>query len=74
MALRVWTRNASAESVKQGLNPNVWFNNGERVAAQKIGRETATCVSNIYNYYIACTLVQQEFIERREAREALQKQ
>jgi membrane-bound lytic murein transglycosylase MltF len=33
---------------QRGLNPNVWFNNVERVVAEKIGRETTTYVSNIY--------------------------
>jgi membrane-bound lytic murein transglycosylase MltF len=67
-------RQLRREAEKQGLDPNVWFNNVERVAAQKIGRETVTYVSNIYKYYIAYTLVQQEYLDRREAREALQKQ
>jgi membrane-bound lytic murein transglycosylase MltF len=35
----------------QGLNPNVWFNNVELMAAQDIGRETVQYVSNIYKYY-----------------------
>jgi membrane-bound lytic murein transglycosylase MltF len=41
------------EAVKRGLDPNVWFNNVEYVAADKIGAETVTYVSNIYKYYIA---------------------
>jgi len=43
---------------KRGLAPNVWFNNVELVAAEKIGRETVTYVSNIYEYYIAYKLTQ----------------
>ena len=34
-----------------GLNPNVWFNNVEIVAARRIGREPVDYVSNIYKYY-----------------------
>ena len=34
----------------RGLNPNLWFNNVERVVGEKIGRETVTYVSNIYKY------------------------
>jgi membrane-bound lytic murein transglycosylase MltF len=49
-------RQLRAEAKKQGLDPNVWFNNVERVAAAKIGRETVTYVSNIYKYYIAYQL------------------
>lgn len=41
----------------QGLDPNVWFNNVELIAAQKIGAETVTYVSNIYKYYIAYKMV-----------------
>jgi membrane-bound lytic murein transglycosylase MltF len=67
-------RQLRREAQKQGLDPNVWFNNVELVAAQKIGRETVTYVSNIYKYYIAYKLVQQEYIERREAKEEFQKQ
>lgn len=59
------------EVAKRSLNPIVWFHNVERVAAEKIGRETVTYVSNIYKYYIAYTLVQKEYIERREIRKKL---
>ncbi len=45
------------EATKNGLNPNVWFNNVELIAAKKIGRETVQYVSNIYKYYIAYKLV-----------------
>src|SRR6201987_6015339 len=37
----------------RGLNPDIWFQNVERVAAQDIGQETVTYVGNIYKYYIA---------------------
>ena len=33
------------------LNPNVWFDNVEIIAAQDIGRETVDYVSNIYKFY-----------------------
>jgi membrane-bound lytic murein transglycosylase MltF len=45
------------EAATKGLDPNVWFDNVERVAAQRIGRETVQYVSNIYKYYIAYSLV-----------------
>jgi len=67
-------RQLRREAEKQGLDPNVWFNNVERVAAQKIGRETVTYVSNIYKYYIAYKLVQQEHLEREKAKQQLQQQ
>jgi len=39
------------------LDPNVWFHNVEYVAAEKIGAETVTNVSNIYPYSIAYKLL-----------------
>ncbi len=45
------------EAASKGLDPNVWFDNVERVAAQRIGRETVQYVSNIYKYYIAYSLI-----------------
>ena len=53
------------EAAKRGLDPNVWFNNVEAVAAERIGRETVQYVSNIYKYYVAYTLV----MEQRTARD-----
>lgn len=64
-------RQLRTETAKRGLDPNVWFDNVERLAAEKIGRETVTYVSNIYKYYIAYTLVQGEYLERLETKKAL---
>jgi membrane-bound lytic murein transglycosylase MltF len=36
---------------ERGLDPNVWFDNVEILAAHHIGRETVQYVSNIYMYY-----------------------
>ncbi|HEX5768484.1 MAG TPA: transporter substrate-binding domain-containing protein, partial [Burkholderiales bacterium] len=36
-----------ARAEKRGLNPNVWFNNVELIAAERIGAETVTYVSSI---------------------------
>ncbi len=54
---------------ERGLNPNVWFNNVEIIASEKIGRETVTYVSNIYKYYLAYQLVVEQQKERDQARE-----
>jgi membrane-bound lytic murein transglycosylase MltF len=51
------------ETARRGLNPNRWFNNVERVTAEKIGRQTVDYVSNIYKYYVAYKLAE----ERSEA-------
>jgi len=44
------------EGAEKGYDPSVWFNNIEIIAAQRIGRETVTYVSNIYKYYVAYQL------------------
>lgn len=45
------------EAKEMGLNPNVWFQNVEVVAAKRIGRETVQYVSNIYKYYVVYSLL-----------------
>lgn len=35
----------------KGLNPNLWFDNVEIMAAREIGKETVQYVSNIYKFY-----------------------
>jgi membrane-bound lytic murein transglycosylase MltF len=62
-------RQLRRETEKRGLNPNVWFGNVERVASERIGRETVTYVSNIYKYYITYRLLTDQ-LERREAAKA----
>jgi membrane-bound lytic murein transglycosylase MltF len=57
-------RQLRAEAARRGLNPNLWFGNVERVASEKIGRETVQYVANIYKYYVAYRLV----TEREQAR------
>ena len=59
------------EATKRGLDPNVWFHNVEYVAAEKIGQETVTYVSNIYKYYIAYRLVLESQASRKEAVEKI---
>nr|WP_090442485.1 lytic transglycosylase F [Pseudomonas benzenivorans] len=52
-------------AAKRGLDPNVWFHNVEYVAAEEVGAETVTYVSNIYKYFIAYQLL----LEAREEKE-----
>jgi soluble lytic murein transglycosylase-like protein len=47
------------------------FHNVEYVAAEKIGPETVTYVSNIYKYYIAYKLIMEQKADREEAAEKL---
>jgi membrane-bound lytic murein transglycosylase MltF len=56
-------------AAQRGLDPNVWFNNVELMAAEKIGRETVTYVSNIYKYYLAYQMLAEERAERERARQ-----
>ncbi len=57
-------RQLRREAGKRGLDPNVWFGNVERIASERIGRETVQYVSNIFKYYVAYRLVR----ERNDAR------
>jgi membrane-bound lytic murein transglycosylase MltF len=56
---------------QRGLDPNVWFGNVEEIAAERIGRETVTYVSNIYKYYVAYRLVVEENERRTATKEEL---
>jgi membrane-bound lytic murein transglycosylase MltF len=60
-------RQLRREAEKRGLNPNVWFGNVERVASERVGRETVQYVGNIYKYYVAYRLA----LEQREERDKL---
>jgi membrane-bound lytic murein transglycosylase MltF len=40
------------EAAQQDLDANLWFDNVERIAARRIGRETVEYVSNIFKYYV----------------------
>ena len=64
-------RDLRALAQKRGLDPNVWLNNVEVIAAQKIGAETVTYVSNIYKYYVAYRLAVDMQAERRQQLERL---
>jgi membrane-bound lytic murein transglycosylase MltF len=60
------------EASQKGLNPNIWFDNVEVIAAHRIGAETVTYVSNIYKYYVAYKLIAVQEEQRRKARESFQ--
>ncbi len=60
-------RSLRKDAAERGLNPNIWFGNVERVASEKIGRETVTYVSNIYKYYVAYKLMQAENARKKAA-------
>lgn len=56
-----------AETQKRGFDPNIWFGNVENLAAEKIGAETVTYVSNIYKYYIAYRLIMDDIARKQKA-------
>ena len=59
-------RRLRREAGTRGLDPIVRFNNVERIASERIGRETVTYVSNIYKYYVTYLLIQGEYLRRRQ--------
>ena len=62
-------RQLRREAKERGLDPNVWFGNVERIASERIGRETVTYVSNIFKYYVAYRLLMDQQ-QRRDAAKA----
>src|SRR3954453_4338665 len=44
------------QAEREGLDPNQWFDNVERVVAREVGQETVRYVSNIYDRYVAYKL------------------
>ena len=59
------------EAARRGLDPNKWFQNVEYVAAEKVGAETVTYVSNIYKYYIGYRLVMEDRAAQQKAVESV---
>lgn len=53
------------EADKQKLDPNVWFDNVERVAAARVGQEPVRYVRNIYKYYVAYKLIEDAEAEKK---------
>ena len=64
-------RQLRREAEKRGLDPNVWFGNVEQIASERVGRETVTYVSNIYKYYVAYKLLDEERARRAAAKAAM---
>lgn len=49
-------RRLRKRALEKGLNPNIWFNHVEKIAAETIGKETVNYVNNIYKFYITYLL------------------
>jgi len=54
------------DAQRVGLDPDVWFDNVERIAAEKVGQEPVRYVGNIFKYYVAYQLA----VEQQKARDA----
>jgi membrane-bound lytic murein transglycosylase MltF len=52
------------KATELGLDPNVWFGNVENGAAAIVGRETVQYVGNIFKYYVAYSLLQEQMASR----------
>jgi membrane-bound lytic murein transglycosylase MltF len=63
-------RQLRRETAERGLNPNIWFGQVERLASERIGRETVTYVSNIYKYYLAYRLAMAQADRRKAAKQS----
>jgi len=59
------------EAQRRGLDPNVWFDNVERIAAEKVGQEPVRYVGNIFKYYVAYQLAVEQQRAREEALRAV---
>jgi membrane-bound lytic murein transglycosylase MltF len=66
-------RQLRSETAQRGLDPNVWFGNVERIASERIGRETVTYVSNIYKYYVTYRLLAAQMQQRAAEKAKLKK-
>lgn len=53
------------EATANDLDPNIWFNNVERIAQKRIGNETVQYVSNIFKYYVAYQLITEQIKARK---------
>jgi membrane-bound lytic murein transglycosylase MltF len=61
-----------AEAAQKGLNPNVWIDNVEFIAANRVGAETVNYVANIYKYYVAYKLIAVQEEQRRKSQQVSQ--
>jgi membrane-bound lytic murein transglycosylase MltF len=55
------------EAQAENLDPNLWFNNVERVAASRVGQEPVRYVRNIYKYYVAYKLIEEAEATKKAA-------
>jgi membrane-bound lytic murein transglycosylase MltF len=54
------------DAAAQGYDANRWFDNVEIIAAQKIGHETVTYVSNVFKYFVGYQLTLERGVVREQ--------
>jgi membrane-bound lytic murein transglycosylase MltF len=59
------------EAARAGYDPDVWFNQVERIAAKRIGRETVQYVRSVHASYLAYRLYIDQLAARAAARKEL---
>jgi membrane-bound lytic murein transglycosylase MltF len=59
---------ARKKAAALGFDPNQWFGNVEVAASRVISREPVIYVRNIYKYYVAYKLIEENRIKREDAR------
>ena len=59
---------ARNKAAAMGLDPDQWFGNVEVAASKIISREPVVYVRNIYKYYVAYKLIEEERAKREAAR------
>ncbi len=63
-------RRLRQKAADRGFDPNSWFDNVEKIAAEEIGRETVDYVANINKYYLAYKLQYESYRQRQAAKRA----
>jgi len=63
-------RRLRQKAADRGFDPNQWFDNVEKIAAEEIGRETVDYVANINKYYLAYKLQYESYRQRQAAKSA----
>ncbi len=58
-------RGLRKKAAERGFDPDKWFFNVEKIAAEEIGRETVDYVANINKYYVAYRLQYEADRQRR---------
>jgi membrane-bound lytic murein transglycosylase MltF len=60
---------ARRKAAALGLDPNQWYGNVEVAASKVISREPVIYVRNIYKYYVAYKLIEEERTKREAVRQ-----